>query len=98
MSPISLDADKALRFQQERITKKLFKHFLIILEDLEREHNTALQRLYDNLPEQYRPFVILADCLDEAKANLLRKRVLDAGNDGLRDFEEVMKQFNVTTK
>lgn len=98
MSTISIDAEKALRFGQERAVKALFKQFLVTLEDLEQEHNTSLQKLYDSLPEQYKPFVILADCLDEGKATLLRKKVLDAGNDCLRSVSDLVNQFNVTVK
>lgn len=98
MSAFSIDGEKALRFQHERITKNLFKKFLIILEDLEREHNAALGKLYDSLPEQYRAFVVLADYLDEEKAIVLRKKVLDFGNDSMREFVDTLNQFDITVK
>lgn len=92
------DASDVLRFQHERITKNLFKKFLVILEDVESEHNTALGKLYNSLPEAYKPFVELADYLDEDKVKALRKKVLDSGGDACRELDALVDQFNIKLK
>ena len=98
MQSHSYDGEQVIRFQYQRIVTALFKRFLVVLEDLEAEHNTSLGRLHDALPAQYQPFVNLADCLDETKAKSLRKKVLDSGNEALREFDDIVKQFNIDLK
>lgn len=98
MSQLSHDGGKVLRFQHERIVKNLFKRFLVMLEDLGRDHDAALGKLHDALPEQYKPFVDLADYLDEAKAEILRSKVLGAGNDALRELGSVTDQFEISLR
>lgn len=98
MLHLSHDGGKVLRFQHERIVKNLFKRFLVMLEDLEREHNTSLGKLHDALPAEYKPFVDLADCLDETKAAALRSKVLGCGNDALRELSDIVDQFTISLK
>jgi len=98
--PIQYNVDPAevLRFQIDRNVVMLFKGFLVVLEDLGVEHNSALEKLYNALPEQYKPFVDLADYLTESKGQALRSKVLGAGNDTRRSIEEIIKNFNITIK
>ena len=98
MAIYSVDPEEVLRFQLHRVTISLFKSFLIILEDLGLEHDQACQKLYDALPDQYKPFVDLADYLTEEKSGLLRKKVLDAGGDAKRQIDDILKTFNITLK
>lgn len=98
MSSISVDTYKVLNFQHERIVKGLFKSFLMVVEDLEREHNVALGKLHDSLPPEYQPFVNLADYLDEDKVRMIRKRILDNGNNACRELTAIVEQFNITLK
>ena len=92
----SVNPEDVLRFQHERIVTALFTSFLITLEDLGVEHDTALDKLQEKLPQQYKAYVDLADYLDEPKSRLLRKRVLDRGNHALRELNEVLRSFVVT--
>jgi hypothetical protein len=95
-SPVySVDPNEVLRFQLERAVKNLFKGYLVLLEDLGDSHDAALAKLRAALPEQYRPFVDLADDLTPEHGVLLRKKVLDAGNDVLREISKLLEQFNV---
>lgn len=98
MATYSVDPEEVLRFQMHRLVTSLFKSFLIILEDLGAEHDEALEKLYTALPEEYKPFVNLADYFTEQKGELLRKKVLDAGNDTRRQIDEVLKSFTITLK
>ena len=91
-------ASEVLRFQQERIIKTLFRGFLEVLEDVEADHNTALGKLVDALPEDLRHYVDLADHLTPEKGLQLRKRVLDRGNDSLRSITDLVNSFNIQFK
>lgn len=92
------EAENVLRFQINRILSSLFKKYLIILEDMGIEHDIALQKLYDNLPEEYKIYVKLADYFGEEKYNLLRSKILDDGNDAYRQIEEQLKNFEIKIK
>lgn len=94
----SPDAGEVLRFQLHRSITILFKNYLIMLEDLGIEHDTALNKLYDALPQEYKVYVDLADYLDEDKGKALRSKVLGAGNDALRNVDELLKQFEIEFK
>lgn len=92
------DPKEVLRFQQQRIITMLFRHFLVVLEDLGLEHDEALNKLAAALPPEYQPYVELADYLSPEKSKHLRKKVLDVGNDSLRSLDEILNSFNVTFK
>ena len=78
--------------QLRRVIIDLYKHDLIVLEDLYEEHNITLQKLQDALPNSAFPILLAADYFTVKKFNLLRKRILDAGNDAVRKMEEQLKQ------
>ena len=87
---------EVLRFQCDRNTKGIFWGNLAILEDLAVEHDIAMNKLRETLPEEYVRFVDLADYFTEAKRVQLRKRVLDIGNNHLRQINDVIDGFDVT--
>lgn len=93
-----IEADDVLRFQIKRILTNLFKKYLVILEDLGIEHDIAFQKFHDMLPEQYQPYVVMADYFGEEKEKVLRSKVLGAGNDALRELEDQLKNFDITIK
>ncbi len=92
------DPKEVLRFQQERIIKLLFTSFLVVLEDVGLEHDEALTKLVAALPPEYRQYVDLADYLTPEKGQRLRKKVLDAGNNALRQLDEVVQSLDIHFK
>lgn len=84
-----------LRYQLHRNVTNLFKNYLIILEDVGDNHDEALAKLKNALPENYRGFVDLADYLTPERGQALRKKILDAGNDSLREIDKLVEQFQV---
>lgn len=98
LPPLSVDPEELLRFQIRRNVTVLFKRFLEILEDLGVEHDAALTLLYDKLPADYKVYVELADYLTDEKADMLRRKVLGAGNDCVRQIEDILQSFSVTLK
>ena len=65
-------------------TSDLFKKMLLILEDIKYEHDRHFALLYQAASEQFKPVVKQAHYLDENKMALLRKRILDMGNESIR--------------
>lgn len=94
----SVQFDDVLRFQARRICTSMFKSFLILLEEVEEDHDIALKKLFDSLPPQYQPYVKLADYLDEERAKRLRSKILDVGNNAIREFEEQLNNYEVRLK
>jgi hypothetical protein len=93
-----VDANQVLRFQHRRIITALYVSFLETLEDLQKEHNDALGRLYDNLPESHKNYVDLADNFNENRLQVLRKRILDRGNAALRELEQIASTMDIQIK
>lgn len=74
-----------------RITTRLFKNFLIILEDLQEDHRSVYLRLLEQTPDELKPLIAQADYFDDRKMEWLRKRVLDLGNEAIRDGENYVE-------
>ncbi len=91
-------ASEVLLFQSVRLFKNMFKAHLVTLENLAEEHDIALNKLIDALPEEYRNFVALADYYTETKQQILRKQTLGHGNDMMREFERLVDNFNIEYK
>ena len=79
----------------ERNTTSLFKGFLMILEDLKKEHEINFGKLKKNLPEEYKPVIDQADYFDEEKVQHLRKRTLDIGNEAIRSIDGGLENFTI---
>lgn len=79
-------------------TKHLFKSFLVLMEDLHTDHQIAFYKLKKNLPPQFAPIVDQANYFDEQKMQYLRKKILDLGNDSLRDSNNDLEKFTVSFK
>ena len=85
-------------FQVRRNCTLLFKRFLEILERNKDEHDECLGKLYDMLPEDYKNYVDLADYFTESKFDSLRKEILAAGNDTIRNIDEILKEVDIGPK
>ena len=82
-----------LSLQLKRDIVDLYKSQLNILEDLHGEHNIMLQKLQDALPNSTFPLLLAVDYFTACRLAIIRKRVLDAGNDTIRKMEEKLKQL-----
>ena len=80
----------------QRNTVSLFKGFLIMLEDLQKEHQIHFSKLKRNLPEGCLPIIEQADYFDEDKLQHLRKRTLDIGNETIRNLECELENFTIS--
>ena len=90
-----MKAEDIFRDHCEQNTKALFKGFLIILEDLQKEYQINFGKLKRNLPEEFHPVVDQADYFGEEKAQYLRKKTLDIGNETLRLIGGNFENFTI---
>ena len=74
-------------FQVRRQVIILYKAFLIMLEDLEHEHIENFEKLYESFKKN-EDLIKQADYFSENKMSYLRKKVLDHGNDCIRNLTE----------
>ncbi len=91
-------ANDVLLFQLHRQITSLFKSQLALVEELKEQHDIAILKLIDALPPEYRDFVRLVDHFDEAQAQILRRKILGAGNDCKREAETLLSNFDVEFK
>ncbi|MAF43995.1 MAG: hypothetical protein CMI54_07530 [Parcubacteria group bacterium] len=84
-----------LKAESKKTMVKLFKCYLTSLEDLRYQHQLALNKLKNQLsPEQ----IEILNYLDFNHYSLLRKRVLDTGNEGVRDLHNFLDNFDIKLK
>ena len=77
--------------------KGLFKSFLVLIEDLHKEHEINFSKLKDSLPEDQR-LIVQADYFDEEKLKYLRKKILDMGNEVIRNNDSEIENFTISFK
>tara|TARA_R110002110_G_scaffold164589_3_gene364766 strand:- start:7004 stop:7336 length:333 start_codon:yes stop_codon:yes gene_type:complete len=94
----NMDAQELLTSSYERNTKLLFKSFLILIEDLNKDHVINFHKLRKALPSEYNSLVDQADYFDQHKLQYLRKRILDMGNDSIRSSESSFENFTINFK
>ena len=68
-----MNAEGILKKHCQRNTVSLFKGFLVMLEDLQKEHQIQFNKLRKNLPKDTLPILEQADYFDEEKLQHLRK-------------------------
>ena len=91
-----MNAEGILKKHCQRNTVSLFKGFLVMLEDLQKEHQIHFNKLRKNLPKDTLPILEQADYFDEEKLQHLRKRTLDIGNETIRNIEGELENFTIT--
>ena len=91
-----MNAKKKLNEDSSECISSLFKMMLMLLEDMKNDHDFHYQKLYDNIPEKYHPIINAANHFDAQKVNWIRKRILDIGNESIRNFESRIDNYTVT--
>lgn len=84
-----------LNGESERIVKKLFKYFLNTIEDLKYQHLVSLRRLKPDLSEEQ---IEILNYLDMHRYTMIRKRILDNGNESIRDLHNLLENFDIKLK
>ena len=88
------EAKEILRFQVGRNVTNLYKGFMVMLEDLQQQHQVHFSKLKRSLPNS-EGIINQADYLDENNLDYMRKKVLDIGNDCRRQIETELEKFDV---
>lgn len=84
-----------LRFQLNRNVISLYKKYFEMIDDLKQEHNLMLQKMEKASSKE---FVENIDYFSEDKYNYIRKKILDSGNDAIRNIESSFKSIQITLK
>lgn len=79
-----------LLFQTQRNIILLYKRYLNLVEDLQEEHINMLNKLNKKVDLETLKNI---DYFDENKYNYLRKKVLDLGNETIREICKNMDFF-----
>ena len=70
---------------------------LILIEDLHKEHEINFNKLKESLPEN-EDLIVQADYFDDDKLRYLRKKVLDMGNEVIRNNSIDLENFTISFK
>ena len=68
-----------------------------MMEDMHHQHERSFRKLKQALPEDS-DLINQADYWDEDRMDYVRKKILDQGNDALREIIGQLEKFNLTTK
>jgi len=93
-----MDAEKMLSLNLKDNTKRLFVDFLTLIEDLHIDHSVNFNKLYESIPSEYHNLISQADYFGEEKRKYLRKKVLDYGNNAIRNIENDSNKFIISFK
>jgi hypothetical protein len=91
-----MQAKDSLNQRQRRFVTSLFKEFLEILGEVKESHDEYFGNLMDNLPKEYVPVLAVGNPLSDDKFMRLRKKVLDKGNDVIRDHEIELDHYTIS--
>jgi hypothetical protein len=82
-------------FQIQRNIVSLYKRYINLIEDLQEDHISMLNKLNSKIDQSTLKNV---DYFDENKYNYIRKRILDNGNEAIREIEKNLEKLNFTLK
>lgn len=83
------------RFQLNRNVISLYKKYFEMIDDLRQEHKLMLMKMEKSSSKE---FVENIDYFSEDKYNYIRKKILDSGNDAIRNIESSFKSIQITLK
>lgn len=87
----SLPSNAELLKSKSRLAiTRVFKTYLDLLEQIADEHDEAMGKLIDTLPPEHKSSVYLADHFGEARFAAIRRKVLETGNDAVRELHEMI--------
>ena len=79
--------------QVKRNITNLYKNYIILAEELQKDHDIFLKKIEKHVPAEYIKDV---DYFDSNRYNYLRKRILDMGNELNRDLEKYFDLIDVS--
>lgn len=91
-----MEASSSLSQRQRRLITALFKDFLETLGELKDSHDEYFGNLMEKLPPEFVTTLVVGNPLSDDKFMRLRKRVLDRGNDVIRDSEIELGNYSIS--
>lgn len=82
-------------FQIQRNIVSLYKRYINLIEDLQEDHINMLNKLNSKIDQDTLKNI---DYFDENKYNYIRKKILDNGNEVIREIEKNLEKLNFTLK
>lgn len=92
------EIESLLRFQNRRLLNSMVARILTLFENLHDEHQDAMDKLENALPEQYKTYVNLIDYWSQTRADMIRKAVLDDGGNTTRALDEMLVNYDIKLK
>ncbi len=89
----------AKKFLSDRYNHELasfFRMMLMMIEDMKKDHDFHYEKLYNNIPEEYHCTIDTANHFTEDKKNWIRKRILDYGNESIRNLQSEINNYSVS--
>jgi hypothetical protein len=72
-------------FQIHKSLVNLYKRYLNLVEDIQEDHKSMLEKLNNKIDSNTLKNI---DYFDDNKYNYLRKKILDIGNEAIREIEK----------
>ena len=91
-----MDAKKKLNRESDDEISKLFKMMLMMVEDMKKDHDFHYEKLYENIPDEYHGVINTANHFTPQKVNWIRKRILDIGNESIRNLGSTFDNYTVS--
>ena len=91
-----MNAKKNLVLKSEKEIGGLFKMMLLMVEDMKKDHDFHYQKLYENRPKKYHAVIDTANHFTPQKVNWIRKRILDFGNESIRNLGSELDNYTVS--
>tara|TARA_B100000519_G_scaffold169539_1_gene154789 strand:- start:15288 stop:15575 length:288 start_codon:yes stop_codon:yes gene_type:complete len=91
-----MDAKKNLNRESDECISRLFKLMLMMVEDMKKDHDFHYEKLYENIPDEYHSIINTANHFTPDKVNWIRKRILDVGNESIRNLHSNINNYKVS--
>jgi hypothetical protein len=84
-----------LQFQLNRNIINVYKKLFEIIDDLKQDHVSMMKKISEAAPAE---LVKNVDYFDADRYNYIRKKILDVGNDAIRNLDTNLKSVKITLK
>ncbi len=91
-----MDAKKKLNQRSDAEIARLFKLMLMMVEDMKVDHDFHYEKLYKNIPKEYHGIINTANHFTPEKLQWIRKRILDTGNESIRNLGSEFNNYKVS--
>ena len=91
-----MNAKKKLSKDSSSEISSLFKLMLMMVEDMKKDHDFHYEKLYNEIPNEYHSVLRAADHFTDEKVSWIRKRILDFGNESIRNLDSKLDNYTVT--